>query len=38
VAEALAKAKQLAGGNGLVVITGSIYVVGEAMRILGIRI
>jgi dihydrofolate synthase/folylpolyglutamate synthase len=38
VAEALAKVKKLAGGNGLVVITGSIYIVGEAMRILGIRI
>jgi dihydrofolate synthase / folylpolyglutamate synthase len=38
VAEALAKAKKLAGRNGLVVITGSIYIVGEAMRILGIRI
>jgi dihydrofolate synthase/folylpolyglutamate synthase len=38
VAEALAKVKKLAGRNGLVVITGSIYIVGEAMRILGIRI
>jgi len=38
VAKALAKAKSLAGSNGLVVITGSIYIVGEAMRILGIRI
>lgn len=38
VTAALAKAKKLAEGNGLVVITGSIYIVGEAMRILGIRI
>jgi dihydrofolate synthase/folylpolyglutamate synthase len=38
VATALAKAKTLAGPNGLVVITGSIYIVGEAMRILGVRI
>jgi len=38
VAAALAKAKKLAGSNALVVITGSIYIVGEAMRILGIRI
>jgi dihydrofolate synthase/folylpolyglutamate synthase len=38
VAEALAKVKKLAGRHGLVVITGSIYIVGEAMRILGIRI
>lgn len=38
VAAGLAKAKKLARSNGLVVITGSIYIVGEAMRILGIRI
>jgi len=28
----------VAGPRGLVVITGSIYIVGEAMRVLGIRI
>jgi dihydrofolate synthase/folylpolyglutamate synthase len=38
IATALDRARALAGRNGLVVITGSIYVVGEAMRILGVRI
>jgi dihydrofolate synthase / folylpolyglutamate synthase len=38
VATALARAQKVAGKNGLVVVTGSIYVVGEAMRTLGIRI
>jgi len=38
VAEALAKARQLAGAKGVVVVTGSIYIVGEAMRLLGTRI
>ncbi|MGA7291025.1 MAG: folylpolyglutamate synthase/dihydrofolate synthase family protein [Terriglobales bacterium] len=38
VASALDRAKKIAGASGLVVITGSIYVVGEAMRILGVRI
>jgi dihydrofolate synthase/folylpolyglutamate synthase len=38
VASALDRAREVAGSGGLVVITGSIYVVGEAMRILGIRI
>jgi dihydrofolate synthase/folylpolyglutamate synthase len=33
--EALHRAKFAAGALGLVVITGSIYVVGEAMRVLG---
>ena len=33
---ALEKARELAGPGDLVVITGSIYVVGEAMRELGI--
>jgi dihydrofolate synthase/folylpolyglutamate synthase len=37
VPSALAKARSLAGPQGLVVITGSIYIVGEAMRELGIR-
>ncbi len=36
VPSALARARELAGTNGVVVITGSIYVVGEAMRILGV--
>jgi dihydrofolate synthase / folylpolyglutamate synthase len=35
---AISKAKQLTGSGDLIVITGSIYVVGEAMRELGIRI
>jgi dihydrofolate synthase/folylpolyglutamate synthase len=38
VASALAQARQLAGPSGLIVVTGSIYVVGEAMRILGVSI
>ncbi len=33
---ALNRAREIAGGNGIVVITGSIYVVGEAMRVLGV--
>ncbi|HEY6183653.1 MAG TPA: folylpolyglutamate synthase/dihydrofolate synthase family protein [Terriglobales bacterium] len=37
VSSALARAKTLAGANGLVVVTGSIYLVGEAMRELGLR-
>jgi dihydrofolate synthase/folylpolyglutamate synthase len=37
VPAALARARALAGSKGLVVITGSIYIVGEAMRELGIR-
>jgi dihydrofolate synthase/folylpolyglutamate synthase len=35
VPSALARAKAIAGTNGVIVITGSIYVVGEAMRVLG---
>jgi dihydrofolate synthase/folylpolyglutamate synthase len=35
---ALAKARAAAGTKGLVVVTGSIYIVGEAMRALGARI
>lgn len=31
VSEAVAKAKELAGKNGLVVVTGSLFVVGEAL-------
>lgn len=38
VAEALRMATESAGRSGLVVVTGSIYVVGEAMRALGLRI
>ncbi len=38
VVSALALARKLAGSGGLIVVTGSIYVVGEAMRILGVRI
>lgn len=38
VASALVKARAAAGTRGLVVVTGSIYIVGEAMRVLGTRI
>jgi dihydrofolate synthase/folylpolyglutamate synthase len=38
VASALARARAAAGTRGLVVATGSIYIVGEAMRSLGVRI
>jgi len=38
VASALERASALAGPHGIVVITGSIYIVGEAMRALGVRI
>ena len=38
VAAALQQASRVAGADGLVVITGSIYIVGEAMRTLGVRI
>jgi dihydrofolate synthase/folylpolyglutamate synthase len=38
VPAALAKARSAAGTRGLVVVTGSIYIVGEAMRALGARI
>ncbi|MFZ3341361.1 MAG: folylpolyglutamate synthase/dihydrofolate synthase family protein [Terriglobales bacterium] len=38
VAAALEEARRLAGEQGLVVVTGSIYIVGEAMRVMGIRI
>jgi dihydrofolate synthase / folylpolyglutamate synthase len=38
VASALDQARTVFGTSGLVVVTGSIYIVGEAMRILGIRI
>ena len=38
VVSALAKARAAAGTRGLVVVTGSIYIVGEAMRSLSARI
>ena len=38
VAAALERARIPAGTNGVVVVTGSIYIVGEAMQALGIRI
>ena len=38
MASALARAHDLAGSEDLVVITGSIYIVGEAMRQLGLRV
>jgi dihydrofolate synthase/folylpolyglutamate synthase len=38
VRAALARARATAGTRGLVVVTGSIYIVGEAMRMLGVRI
>ena len=38
VAEAMERARALAGADEVIVTTGSIYIVGEAMRTLGIRI
>jgi len=38
VLSALARAQELARGDGIVVVTGSIYVVGEAMRALGVPV
>jgi len=38
VVSALERAREVAGRGGLVVVTGSIYIVGEAMRMLGVRI
>ena len=38
VASALDRARKAAGSGGLAVVTGSIYIVGEAMRRLGVRI
>jgi dihydrofolate synthase / folylpolyglutamate synthase len=37
VASALSRAGELAGAKGVVVVTGSIYIVGEAMRLLGVK-
>ena len=38
VSEALERARAMAGSAGVIVVTGSIYIVGEAMRHLGVRI
>jgi dihydrofolate synthase/folylpolyglutamate synthase len=38
VGKALERGRISAGSNGIVVVTGSIYIVGEAMQALGIRI
>jgi dihydrofolate synthase/folylpolyglutamate synthase len=38
VASALERASAAAGARGVVVITGSIYIVGEAMRRLGVKV
>jgi dihydrofolate synthase/folylpolyglutamate synthase len=38
VAAAVDRARKIAGRDGPVVVTGSIYIVGEAMRKLGVRI
>jgi dihydrofolate synthase / folylpolyglutamate synthase len=38
VAAAVAQASTLAGPAGIVVVTGSIYVVGEAMQAIGLRV
>jgi len=38
VSSALAHARAAAGAKGVVVVTGSIYIVGEAMRLLNARI
>jgi dihydrofolate synthase/folylpolyglutamate synthase len=35
VANALARARELAPADGIIVITGSIYVVGEALNVIG---
>ncbi len=36
VTSALKRAKEIAGKDGIIVVTGSIYIVGEAMRALGV--
>jgi dihydrofolate synthase/folylpolyglutamate synthase len=38
VASALDQARALSGPKGVVVVTGSIYIVGEAMRLLGVKV
>ena len=37
VGAALSRAREIAGPNSVLVVTGSIYLVGEAMRVLGVR-
>jgi dihydrofolate synthase/folylpolyglutamate synthase len=34
VAEAMSRARELAAGDSVIVVTGSIYLVGAAMRVL----
>jgi dihydrofolate synthase/folylpolyglutamate synthase len=38
VCSALQRVRALAGTKGVLVVTGSIYIVGEAMRLLGLRV
>jgi dihydrofolate synthase/folylpolyglutamate synthase len=38
VASALGRANSMAGSDGIVVVTGSIYIVGEAMQVLEVRV
>jgi dihydrofolate synthase/folylpolyglutamate synthase len=38
VASALDRARSLAGSAGIVVITGSIYIVGEAMHAMSVKV
>lgn len=38
VASAMERASAVAGPQGVVVVTGSIYIVGEAMRALGVKV
>jgi dihydrofolate synthase/folylpolyglutamate synthase len=38
VASALGRARSMAGSDGIVVVTGSIYIVGEAMQVLGVKV
>jgi dihydrofolate synthase/folylpolyglutamate synthase len=38
VSSAIERARDLAGADGIIVITGSIYIVGEAMRALGVSV
>jgi dihydrofolate synthase / folylpolyglutamate synthase len=38
VPSAIKRALELEGGDGIIVVTGSIYVVGEAMSALGVSV
>lgn len=38
VPSAVTRARELAGSDGIIVITGSIYIVGEAMQALGVSV